>query len=200
LKSFSEYLAEAKKTTAAFTFGRFQPPTIGHEKLLGAVKREARGGEYFVFVSQTTGNKDNPIEFSEKLTFMREMFPMYNEHLCEETQVKTILDAVKLLESRGFKNLRLVVGSDRVEHFRELLEKYNGDLYVMESIEVISAGDRDPDGEEVEGMSGSKIRAAARSGDRAAFDKGFPRTLSEESRERMFKILAETIKPRKEIK
>lgn len=175
MKSFQHYLREAMEKTATFTFGRFQPPTIGHEKLLKAVKTASRGGAMYVFTSQTNDRKDNPLTHSEKTDTLKQMFPAMASSISTEGSVKTIIDAAKFLESKGFARIKLVVGEDRVGKFEKLLGDYNGKEYNFSSIEVVSAGMRDPDDDGVEGMSASKMRAAVRAGDKDAFAKGLPK-------------------------
>lgn len=194
MKSFSEYLKEAMAKSATFTFGRFQPATIGHEKLFKALKANSRGGDVYIFTSQTQDKKDNPLSYQEKTDMLKGMFPQFASSVVHDTSVKTIIDAMKFLASKGYVNVKLVVGEDRVEKFDELLNKYNGgDDFKFDVIEVVSAGVRDPDADGAEGMSASKMRAAVRANDKEAFMKGIPKSYKKGG-ETLFNELSKRLK------
>lgn len=160
--------------TATFTFGRFSPPTTGHQKLVGAVHAHAKqtGGDHFVFPSHSHDPKKNPLPHHEKVDFMRKVFPKTN--VVSDEHVRTAIDAVKHLHKQGYKKVTMVVGSDRVEHFHNLLHTYNGKEYHIPHLEVKSAGHRDPDADGVEGMSASKMREHAAKKDFKSFREGVP--------------------------
>lgn len=178
-KSFSQYLTEERKEIY-FVFGRFNPPTIGHEKLFDTLKRKAGRADYRIYASQSQDPKKNPLKFKEKVKFLRKMFPKYARNIMADSDVRTVLDiAVKLYE-RGYTRIVMVAGSDRIKEFTNLLTKYNdvksrhGYYNFEDGITIISAGDRDPDLDDVSGMSASKMRAAAAAGDIQAFSNGVP--------------------------
>ena len=157
-------LFEQSGKTVAVAFGRLNPPTIGHGKLIEALLKQPADA-HFLFVSHThksTGkNKtryENPLPFDIKLGFIQQAFSNVN---IGDTSVKTVIEMMKHLENQGYQNVTLVCGSDRVADFTQLLNGQNGIDYNIESIEIKSSGFRDPDGEGVEGMSGSKMRQAA---------------------------------------
>ena len=169
-------LVEARGDDVTFTFGRFNPPTIGHEKLMDATKKSGRN--YRVFASQTQDSRRNPLDYNTKVKYMKRMFPKHSRNI-QSDNVRTAIDAAVKLHDEGFKNLTMVVGSDRVKEFNDLLKKYNGvqarhGFYNFKSIKIKSAGDRDPDGEGVRGMSASKMRKAAQNNDYNSFRKGLP--------------------------
>ena len=169
-------LVEARGEDVTFTFGRFNPPTIGHEKLMDATKKSGRN--YRVFASQTQDSRRNPLDYNTKVKYMKRMFPKHSRNI-QSDNVRTAIDAAVKLHDEGFKNLTMVVGSDRVKEFNDLLKKYNGvqarhGFYNFKSIKIKSAGDRDPDGEGVRGMSASKMRKAAQNNDYNSFRKGLP--------------------------
>jgi hypothetical protein len=146
------------------------------------VASEAAGGTYKIYASQTTDENKNPLQYSEKIKLMRSMFPKHGRNIIEDKSIKTIFDIAQKAYKDGFTRFVLVVGEDRVEEFSKLLQKYEGQqlkdggFYDFPGgIEVVSAGDRDPDSDGVEGMSASKMRQAARDGDLVAFSKGLPR-------------------------
>jgi len=178
-KSFSQYLTEERKEIY-FVFGRFNPPTIGHEKLFDTLKRKAGRADYRIYASQSQDPKKNPLKFKEKVKFLRKMFPKYARNIMADSDVRTVLDiAVKLYE-KGYTRVVMVAGSDRIKEFTNLLTKYNdvksrhGYYNFEDGITIISAGDRDPDNDDVSGMSASKMRAAAAAGDIQAFSNGVP--------------------------
>ena len=166
-------LTEATSTHIAFTFGRFNPPTIGHEKLINAVK--AAAGKYRIYVSKTHDIKKNPLDYNTKMQYLNAMFPAAN---ISNDKMKTILEIVVSLYDEGWENITLVVGDDRIADFDKLLNTYNGvegkahGYYNFNSINVVSAGQRDPDAEGAEGMSASKLKAAAAEGDFETFKTG----------------------------
>jgi len=162
-------LFEAPERTASMAFGRMNPPTIGHAKLVDAVK--AQGGDPYIFLSQSQKPKTDPLTFADKLRYAKFFFP---EVTIGNPEVKTIIQALQKIDALGYDNLVYVAGSDRVPAFEELINKYNGVEYNFKSIKVVSAGERDPDAEGAEGMSASKMRAAAAAGDLESFKQGVP--------------------------
>ena len=163
-------LFEAPERTATMAFGRMNPPTIGHAKLVDAVK--SQGGDPYIFLSQSQKPKTDPLAFADKLRYAKFFFP---EVTIGNPEVKTIIQALKKISDLGYENLIYIAGSDRVQAFEELINKYNGgDDYSFKSIQVVSAGERDPDADGAEGMSASKMRAAAAAGDLESFKQGVP--------------------------
>jgi len=172
-----ENMPEAVATREiAFTFGRFNPPTVGHEKL---IKKVASASSAFkIFLSRSEDKKKNPLSPRTKLTHMKFMFPKYSRNI-EISNTNMILDIASKLHKQGYTAIKMVVGSDRVREFETILKKYNGErnrhgFYDFETIKVISAGERDPDAEGVSGMSASKMRDAASKDDYNTFKKGVP--------------------------
>lgn len=180
---FKEEAEQAKKMV--FTFGRFNPPTTGHQKLLNAVKKHAEqnGAEHIVYASHSNDPQKNPLPHDEKIGFMKKMFPDTN--IYDHSDVKNVLHAAKHLETHGYKHATLVVGDDRVKEFKDLLGKYNKSPdapdydetkhFHIPNLQVVSAGHRDPDAEGVEGMSASKLRSHVQSGNFNEFKKGVPK-------------------------
>jgi hypothetical protein len=159
------------------------PPTTGHEKLFNALAAKAGRNPYRIFVSQSQDAKKNPLAYKDKIKAIRKMFPKHARSVMVNNNVKNAMNAASELYKEGYKTLVMVVGSDRVREFSTLLEKYNGQkgrhgFYNFSRINVVSAGDRDPDAEGVEGMSASKMRAAASAGDFTKFSQGVPRNVS----------------------
>ena len=156
-------------------FGRFNPPTIGHGKLLDAAKKAAAGGEMKIYPSRSQDPKKNPLDPDMKVSYMKKLFPDYEENIINDSEMKTIFDVLTTANEDGFKNVNIIVGADRQAEFENLATKYNGDLYDFDTIRVISAGVRDADAEGVEGMSASKMRKAVVDGDYNAFKRGLPK-------------------------
>jgi len=159
---------------AVFTFGRMNPPTTGHKKLVDKVVQHAHehGAEHYVFPSHTQEAKKNPLHHEQKVSFLRKFFPKAN--VVSHPDVKTPIDAMKHLAAKGHKEVTMVVGSDRVDEFHKLLHKQNGKDYHFHKINVVSAGHRDPDAEGAEGMSASKMRDHAKNNNFSEFSKGVP--------------------------
>jgi len=171
--------AAADGDTLTIVFGRFNPPTIGHEKLLKAANKAATGGTLKIYPSRTQDPKKNPLDPSTKISFMRKMFPDYAEQIINDPDMKSIFDVLVNADKDGYGNVNIVVGSDRQSEFENLAQKYNGDLYQFDLIRVISAGMRDADAEGAEGMSASKMRKAVMDGDLDSFRKGTPKSLDD---------------------
>ena len=190
IRGFKSYLIEEDKI-AYFTFGRMNPPTIGHEKLLDQLSKQAGKNDYFVFVSQTQDKKKNPLDYNSKVKNIRKMFPRHARRVMINKKVRTAFDAAQFLFDKGYKNVVMVVGSDRVNEFDTLLNKYNGKkaqhgFYNFNSIVVSSAGERDPDAEGATGMSASKMRAAASENDFQSFSQGLPKTMGNKESKKIF--------------
>ena len=185
MKSFKQF-NEEKKREVVFTFGRFNPPTIGHGKLLAKVASLATGNDYRIYASQSNDAKKNPLQYKEKIKVMRKMFPKHGRNIIEDKNAKTALHIASILHDQGFTKITMVVGSDRIKEFEKLLKQYNGSkgrhgFYdFKDGIEIASAGERDPDAEGVSGMSASKMRQAAVDGDFKSFSKGLPKAYGED--------------------
>jgi len=170
-----------------FTFGRLNPPTIGHEKLVDKVKQVAKrlNAEPHVFLSHSQNSKKDPLTYNQKFKYAKQAFG----NVVYKSNARTVIQIMQELEKMNHKDVVMVVGSDRVQEFRALLNKYNGKDYNFNSIKVVSAGERDPDAEGVSGMSASKMRAAVSAGDQASFMRGVPSKLSKQLAARMYSDL-----------
>ena len=173
--------------TCHFTFGRFNPPTIGHEKLLRAVASQAGSGDYLIYPSQTFKKPNNPLPYEYKIEIMQKMFPWAK--IETEACCNTIIKVAQDMMMKEYTDIVMVVGSDRVADFDKLLQKQNSIDYAFKTIKVISAGDRDPDGEGASGMSASKMREAAKNVKTTEFIQGITDTLdTDEKMELMQKV------------
>lgn len=177
MKRYSQFLKELPSKTVVLAFGRFNPPTIGHELLIKAVKKVAKthNADHSIYASKTTDTKKNPLTVDKKVKYLKLMFPGTN-FVAANDQERTFLEAAKHLNKK-YKNLIMVAGSDRVQEFTRLLNTYNGKEFKYDTVEVVSAGERDPDADDASGMSASKMRALASKGDYAEFKKGLPSSI-----------------------
>ena len=167
---------EKTKGTLTVAFGRFNPPHLGHLQLMdtAASSAEQDQGDYMIVPSRSQDKKKNPLDPDTKVSLMRTMFPQHSERIANDANTKTIFDVLKKAHNDGYTNVRIVGGADRVKEFNKLATNYNGNLYQFDNIEVVSAGDRDPDSEGVEGLSASRMRLAAAEGDFKTFRAGMP--------------------------
>ena len=190
INSFKNYLVEEEKTVY-FTFGRIYPPTIGHEKLLNSLASKAGRNPYRVYLSQTQDKNKNPLNYKDKIKTARKIFPKHARSIILNNKLRSVFEIVTNLYNEGFKNIIMVVGSDRISEFDILLRKYNGQkgkhgFYNFNSINVASAGDRDPDAEGASGMSASKMRTAASDNDYTSFSQGLPKGVSNPEAKKLF--------------
>ena len=172
--------------TLTVAFGRFNPPTVGHGKLLAAAKKAAVGGDLKIYPSRSQDPKKNPLDPDMKISFMKKMFPEYSENIVNDDEMKSIFNVLVTASEEGYANVNIIVGSDRQAEFENLAQKYNGELYNFDLIRVISAGVRDADAEGVEGMSASKMRKAVVDGDFEAFRRGTPKELDDGDTQALF--------------
>jgi hypothetical protein len=188
--SFKQYLVEEERTVY-FSFGRMNPPTIGHAKLLDKLASTAGRNPYRMYLSQSQDSNKNPLTYKDKVKFVRKMLPRHARNIMMTKDIKTIFDIAVKLYNEGFRKVVMVAGSDRITEFDVLLSKYNGKkgrhgLYNFADIKVVSAGDRDPDADGAEGMSASKMRAAAKANDFTAFGQGLPQGYSNANSKALF--------------
>lgn len=191
MKKYRQLVKELPSKKVVFAFGRFQPPTTGHELLVNAVKKiaSAQKADHVIFASRTNDKKSNPLPVDRKVYYLNRMFPRTNFVAANE-QTPTFIQVATLL-SKKYKNLVMIAGSDRVPEYKELLNKYNGKVFTFDTIEVISAGERDPDSDSASGMSGTKMREAAKKGDYTSFKKGLPHTMTDLDGKRLMNEIRE---------
>ena len=180
--SFKNFLVEEEKTVY-FTFGRMNPPTIGHGKLIDKLARSAGKNPYRIYLSQTNDQDRNPLNYMSKIKYARKMFPKYARQIMVNKSVKNVMDIGTALYNDGFKRIVMVVGSDRVAEFEARLNAVNGKkgrhgFFKFQSITIVSAGERDPDAEGTTGMSASKMRKAVSDNDFTTFSQGLPKVVS----------------------
>ena len=183
--------------TLTVAFGRFNPPTVGHGKLLAAAKKASAGEDLKIYPSRTQDAKKNPLDADMKVSYMKKMFPDYSENIVNDDEMKSIFNVLTTADEQGYRNVNIIVGSDRQSEFENLATKYNGELYDFENIRVISAGVRDADAEGVEGMSASKMRKAVVDGDFKAFRSGTPKELDDGDTRALFDAVRAGMKIKK---
>jgi hypothetical protein len=190
-KSFTQYVTEETKSITV-AWGRYNPPTIGHEKLMKTVAKIGKGGTFRIYASQTYQNQKDkegyykdPLPYKDKIKIMRKMFPKYARNIMYTPKIRTMFDLMSTLYKEGFTNVTIVAGSDRVTEYEVTLNRYNNKkgkhgFYNFDGgVNAVSAGQRDPDGEGASGMSASKLRAAAADNDFQAFSNGMPKGIKD---------------------
>ena len=190
IKNFSQYLVEEEREVY-FTFGRMNPPTVGHGKVMDTLASKSGKADYKVYVSQSQNPKKDPLTYNQKVKHIRKMFPKHARNVMMDKKIKNVFDVAASLYSSGYRNVTMVVGEDRIIEFKTLLNKYNNvkarhGFYNFKRINIVSAGARDPDAEGVEGMSASKQRANASANDFVSFSQGVPRTMSNKDARSLF--------------
>ena len=211
MKSFSRFISEAMSSQSVakpnpqddsadmtVAFGRFNPPTTGHEKLLNKVKQVAGKGNYEIYPSRSNDPQKNPLDPDTKVGYMQQMFPQHAKHIMNDPNAKTIFDVLKGANKKGARSVNIVVGQDRQKEFENLANKYNKKLYDYDRINVVSAGDRDPDGEGVSAMSASKLRKAASDDDFDTFRTGIPKSMNDQNARNLYLALQKAMKVKKQ--
>ena len=180
--------------SVAFTFGRFNPPTIGHEKLIRKVAA-VRADKFYIFPSWRQNSQTDPLPHKIKYSYMKRAFPRYAKNIISDPRIKIVLHAVVLLYDMGFEKVTMVVGSDRVRDFERMLNRYNGidskhGYYEFPiDIKVVSAGQRNPDSKGVSGMSATRLRELVRNGEKDLFLYRLPDLLSKRDGENLYNDL-----------
>ena len=197
----AEKMGEASSESVVIVFGRFNPPTTGHEKLLTAASDEAsrQKADLRIYPSRSVDPKKNPLQPGAKIDYMKKMFPDFEEDIRDDANSRTIFDVLVACQNVGYRGVTIVVGQDRLNEFQGLSQKYNGDLYEFEEINVLSAGERDADAEGLEGMSASKLRKAAMDGNFKEFVKGVP-NIGNDEKMNLFKLLQKSMGVKKDDK
>ena len=211
MKSFTSFITEAISSQSVgkpnpnddeadmtVAFGRFNPPTTGHERLMNKVKQVAGRGNYEIYPSRSNDPQKNPLDPDTKIGYMQQMFPQHAKHIMNNDKPRTIFDALKGANERGAKSVNIVVGQDRQAEFENLANKYNNKLYKFDRIKVISAGDRDPDGEGIGAMSASKLRKAVADDDFDTFRTGIPKSLKDDAARNLYDSLKQGMNTKKQ--
>jgi len=176
-------------------FGRFNPPTKGHQNLFNKVAKVAADGPYKIYPSRTQDPKKNPLDPDTKIALMRQMYPKHGERIINDDNVITIFDVLQKASEEGYSSINIVVGSDRQKEFEKLANQYNGELYDFVEINVIAAGKQDADSDKKndQGISSSILRKAAAEGDFDTFRMGIPKSLDDKQTRKMFMALRKSM-------
>lgn len=200
MKTFKQYLAEQiEDKVAVIAYGRYNPPTIGHQKLIDVIKEisQKNNADGIVAPSHTQDKDKNPLSYNEKEEILREM----SEGVHIADQGKTFISLLQFLQQQGYTKIIHVAGSDRIPEFQKLIEAYNGKPdkkgivpFSFKEYTFISAGERDPDSDGVEGMSATKLRLHAKEGDLESFKQGMSDRVDDSLKEETFNKIRERIK------
>jgi hypothetical protein len=199
MNNFKTFFYESTNRGAVIAYGRYNPPTIGHEKLIQIVEKSAtnKGYDAFIIPSHTVDNKKNPLNIEEKISILKQLTTSANV----DDSGKTLIAALKNLQSRGYTHIIHVAGSDRIPEFETLIGKYNGIPdkagvvpFVFKDYKFESAGERDPDSEGIEGVSASKLRELAKIEDIVQFKEGLSSKLSDDTKTQIYNKIRERIK------
>ena len=188
---------EKTKGTLTVAFGRFNPPTIGHQQLMDVAAQAAsqdEDGQYLIFPSRSQDKKKNPLDPDTKIAYMQKFYPQHSGNIVNDPNTKTIFDVLRMAHNDGYSGIRIIGGADRVKEFEKLSNQYNGQIYQFDNIEVVSAGERDPDAKGVEGMSASRMRLAAAENDFKTFRSGLPPEVKRSDAKELFDILRGSMK------
>jgi nicotinic acid mononucleotide adenylyltransferase len=182
--------------TAVISFGRLNPITSGHQKLVDKIISVAKSKKAtpLLFLSHSHDKKKNPLSYEQKIKYAKKAFGK----VVQKSNSKTIIEVLKELQSK-YDDIIVVVGSDRVSDFDSLLQRYNGKDYTYNSIQIVSAGERDPDADDVSGMSASKLRSLAAMGDYNKFKTGLPRKFNESDAKQIYNDIRAAMKIKEEI-
>lgn len=182
----------AKDKKIVTTFGRMNPPTVGHQKLIDSVlhKAKSEGADHDIRLSHSQDKKKNPLSQEQKLNHVRKMFHGVN-FSGSSKESPSFLTHLKELHGKGYTHVTMVAGSDRVPEYQKLVKQYNkpeeeGGLFHFKGVKVVSAGHRDPDAEGTEGMSASKMREHAQQGNYHSFKAGLPSHVTHEHAQELY--------------
>ena len=182
-----------------FTFGRIQPPHIGHLRVFRKVLLLAQSGkgDAKIFTSRSHDNQDNPLPTDEKIRFIKKIFPGFSRYIVNNRELMSIFDVLHFLEDEGYTEAVLVVGADRVKQFQDMVKPYvntdSPDALKFDSFKVVSAGARDPDSGGVEGVSATELRQAAKDNDFKAFQESYPPSVSRAVLKNMFHMIQKNL-------
>jgi hypothetical protein len=193
MKTLSSFLYEEPTRKMVLTFMRANPPTAGHAKVIERVAMIAKkvGSDFRIYLSQSQDAKKNPLNYNQKIRYLRLAFPQYAKNIINDSEIKTIFGALRQLADKGYDDITIVVGSDRVPEFQSAIKPYltHSDpekALRFKKLQVFSAGDRDPDDEGVAGISATKMRQFAADNDYDSFATGVPSGLSPRFSKEMF--------------
>lgn len=164
------------KKHVAFAFGRFNPPTIGHKKLIDTVVDAADGDDFYIFTSQSQDPDKNPLDYQTKVNFLKKLFPSIQDKIVYDMTIKNVLQAADKLKANGYTDATFVCGSDRVPEFTKLLNTWNGmdKTPRFSTLNIVSSGEREDGADGVEGVSASMAREFVKNNDFESFKGTVP--------------------------
>ena len=178
-------------------WGRFNPPTIGHQKLMDMTKATAGGDEFFIYPSHSHGGKkddngfkSNPLPSDRKSFWLKKMFPQYASRIIYDTDIRTIIQLFQKYQGE-YDDIVLVSGDDQFNDYVRMITTYNNKEYTYRDIQFVNAGKRDPNAKGATGMSATKMRLAAATMNIGAFKQGMPNTLTDAD---VDKLMTEVLK------
>lgn len=193
MKTISELLKKNTGRTkpVVFAFGRLNPPTIGHQKLIERVITIAKRvkGLPVLYVSASQDKRKNPLTVKQKVDYLKKVYPRGIKILPAVGSERTFMEILKNRFDKKFTDVYMIAGSDRVAEFKRLIKQYNGKDYNFDTTEVVSAGERDPDATGATGMSASKMRDFAMNNDYTSFKQGLIKGTKEKDAMKLFKDL-----------
>jgi nicotinic acid mononucleotide adenylyltransferase len=164
------------KKHVAFAFGRFNPPTIGHKKLIDTVVNAADNGDFYIFTSQSQDPDKNPLDYQTKVNFLKKLFPEIQDKIVYDLTIKNVLQAADKLKAEGYTDATFVCGSDRTAEFTKLLNTWNNmdKIPRFGVLNIVSSGEREDGAEGVEGVSASMARTFVKNNDFESFKNTVP--------------------------
>jgi hypothetical protein len=174
-------------------FAKFNPPTSAHERLLNAAEKMSSHGDFRIYPSRTQDSKQNPLDPDTKIKYMKKMYPKYEDNIINNENMKTLFDVLAGLEEDGYTDVTLVVGSSRLGEFKNLSNKYNGDLYNFNTINVVSVGKDIESGEDMTAKSPAAMIQAVTKNDYPTFRSGIPKALTDKETKGLFSTLKKSI-------
>jgi len=186
--------------TLTLAFGRFNPPHMGHAKLIDAAEKASAGGDLKIYPSRSVNNTTDPVPPDMKVNYMRKMFPDYEDNIINDPEMRTIFNVLIAADEEGYKSVNIVAGSDRIAEYEKIAVEYNGSEYFdfPDGINTISAGEREEGGEGVEAVTATKQRQAVLDDDLAAFKKNLPKDFDEADTQALFDAVRQGLSKKKE--
>jgi hypothetical protein len=195
-------VGEGEGPAVVITFGKFNPPSIGHENLLAAVQEQAEEleAEYRIYPSRISDRKQNPLDFKTKFNIMQNVFPDYAENIIDDPENgDNIYDILQALHDEGYQHVIIVCGDENEKKYEKIAEKYNGTVYDFYGVEIVGAGMSDPDTDKTEGITSSMMRKAALENDYETFKQGIPGNVSKKEARAIYMQVRKSMSLKEEL-
>lgn len=197
-----EQLEHGEGPAVVITFGRFNPPSLGHENLINAVQEQAKelDAEYRIYPSRTSDKKQNPLDFKTKYNILQHVFPKHAENIVNDPESgDNIYDILTSLHDEGYHHVVIMCGDENVQKYEKIAQKYNGTVYDFYGVEVIGAGMSDPDNDKTEGITSSMMRKAALENDYETFKQGLPGNISKKECRAIYRQVRKSMSLKEEL-